>query len=247
MEFVFKNVRVNYEIFGNGKNLFVFLHGWGAGLNFMFPLAKNFGSEALCLLVDFPPFGKSEEPLSPWSLQDYVNLTCQLILKTRQEFETQSTVVFGHSFGGRVAICLASEKKFEINALVLLASAGIKPKFSLKNQINIWRFKLYKKIGSSKANNFGSSDYKILSPVMKQTFKNIINLDLKPRCQEIDAKTLIIFGSNDSETPLYMGKKLKKAIPKSSLFIIENAGHFAYIEKIGEVLKIVNTFLKLNC
>lgn len=244
MEYTFKNVKVNCKVFGQGNKLYVFLHGWGASLNLMLPYANNFSNEAVCLLIDFPPFGNSQQPLEPWALEDYVELTRQLIDLTKQTHQTLSTTIFGHSFGGRIAICLAATS--EVNNLVLFASAGLKPKFSIKRQINIWRFRHYRKIGSPKANKFGSADYKVLSPVMQQTFKNIVNLDLKETCKKISAKTVIIFGSADGETPLYMGKKLKKLIPKSSLFIIEGAGHFAYLNNFQEVFQIVNTFLKLN-
>ena len=48
---------------------------------------------------------------------------------------------------------------------------------------------------------------------------------------KIENKTLLIYGSLDKETPLYMAKRFNKNIKNSSLFIIKGAGHFCFVEK----------------
>ena len=242
MEFLYENIKVNYELELNGENLFVFLHGWGSNLNLMKPLSEIFTLESK-LLIDFPPFGKSsQEPKVAWNLDNYCELTKQIIdisIKKAQEegLLIKRIVLFGHSFGGRVAIKLA---KFS-NKLILISAAGLKPKFSLKTKTKILLYKFYKKIGSKKANLFGSQDYKVLSPVMKQTFNNIIGEDLKNVCKTIKTKTLIIFGTKDKETPPYMAKKLNQYIKNSKLVFISGADHFAYLKKAKETnLEIFN-------
>ena len=61
---IYDQTNIFYKIYGNGENLVVFLHGWGAGSDLMQPLAETFkqNNETSLLLIDFPPFGKSEEP-----------------------------------------------------------------------------------------------------------------------------------------------------------------------------------------
>lgn len=253
MEILFKDVKVNYEIVGDGEELFVFLHGWGANLDLMKSLAFAVGENHKCLLIDFPPFGKSQEPKQPWNLDDYVDLTAKIISQTlnlqqnkQNKHKTLISAIFAHSFGGRVALKGLSDGKFSSKRLILLSSAGIKPKMSIKTKLQIARFKFLKKIGSKKAEKFGSSDYKVLSPVMKQTFKEIINENLAPCCPKIGAKTLIIFGENDKETPPYMAKKLNKLIKNSQLYLIKGAGHFAYIENAAKVVPIIYAFLNFT-
>lgn len=265
MEIMFKGTKIYYEIIGSGEELFVFLHGWGANLDFMKNLMFSVGKDNSCLLIDFPPFGKSEEPLQSWSLSDYVDLTAKIIFEAQNQLQNNEkeqdiislenkkktqikavSAIFAHSFGGRVAIKGLAEAKLESKRLILLSSAGIKPKFSLKTRLKISRYKFLKKIGSKKAEKFGSSDYKILSPVMKQTFSKIVNEDLSLYCPKIKAKTLIIFGENDKETPPYMAKKLNKLIPNSKLYLIKGAGHFAYIQNAAQVVPIIYSFLKFT-
>ncbi|MDD4110115.1 MAG: alpha/beta hydrolase [Clostridia bacterium] len=241
MECIYKNTKVIYDVLGEGKTLIIFLHGWGASSRLMMPLYKKisqYDNNFSYLLIDLPPFGMSEDPIEPWQLDDYVNLTQEII--NRVDWK-EKIYIIGHSFGGRIGIKLAS--KIKIDKLILLASAGIKPKFSLKTQIKIWKYKFYKKIGSRKAQNLGSKDYRILSPVMKKTFNNIIREDLTKKCEEIEAKTLIIFGNKDKETPLYMGKILNKKIPNSRLVIVKNGDHFAYIHYLNAIFPLIYSFL----
>lgn len=215
------------------------------------------------LFIDLPPFGMSEEPKKPWNLDDYVYLTEEII----NEIDWIDKIyIISHSFGGRISIKLASllnsyvtieeklnedeeilsrnlEYKNKIKKIILLASAGIKPRFSLKTQIKLWQYKFYKKIGSKKSQNFGSTDYKVLSPIMKKTFNNIIQENLTQECEKIQAKALLIFGNKDKETPLYMGKKLNKYIPDSRLITVKNGDHFAYIHHINAIFPVIYSFI----
>lgn len=256
VEYIYKNTPIFYEILGEGETLIVFLHGWGASGQLMMPLYKKLSSFASSedsmayLFIDFPPFGASGEPISPWNLDDYVKLTEEII---EYVGNYEKINIIGHSFGGRVAIKLCAEldslkdeTHLKIDKLVLLSSAGIKPRFSLKKKINIWRYKFYKKINSPKRFSFGSKDYKILPPIMKKTFVHIVNEDLTECCEKIKTKTLIIFGEKDKETPLYMGKILNKKIKNSLLIPIKKGDHFAYIHHLNLIFPIIHSFLSID-
>lgn len=244
MVYQYKNTQINYKLIGNGNKLAVFLHGWGANSDLILPLAKNFTNNFTCLLIDFPPFLPSSEPKTVWTMQDYKNLTENIIKLVLNNLNLLSVdIIIGHSFGGRVSIMLASDNNLNINKLVLLSAAGIKPKRTIGYKIRVFKYKLLKKLNSKKIHNMGSSDYKQLSVNMKATFINIVNEDLTHLCNKISARTLIIFGSKDKETPLYMAKKLNKNIKQSQLLIIKNAGHFAYLEYSNFVINQIKSFL----
>jgi pimeloyl-ACP methyl ester carboxylesterase len=78
---------------------------------------------------------------------------------------------------------------------------------------------------------------------MKYSFVKIISEDLSIYLKEIKVPTLLIFGKNDRETPLYMAKKLKKNIAQSELLIFENSGHFAFIDESKKFNIIAKSFL----
>ena len=89
---------------------------------------------------------------------------------------------------------------------------------------------------------YGSSDYKLLSTNIKKVFNEIVNQDLKDYCPLICAKTKIIFGENDKDTPIYMAKTLHKLIKNSHLCILPNAGHFSFLDSPLSVVKELSLF-----
>ena len=83
----------------------------------------------------------------------------------------------------------------------------------------------------------------IQSDVMRETFNKVINLDLTDKLKLIKRPTLLIWGENDTETPVYMAKIMEKEIADSGLVILENAGHFSYLDSSAKYNLIVENFL----
>ncbi|MBP5467109.1 MAG: alpha/beta hydrolase, partial [Clostridia bacterium] len=94
-----------------------------------------------------------------------------------------------------------------------------------------------------KLKRFFSSDYNALSPVMRESFIKIVNEHLDDRLCDIKNPTLLAFGKNDAETPLYMAKKLNAGIAGSRLIVLEDAGHFCFIDKPNKFNMEVKEFL----
>jgi pimeloyl-ACP methyl ester carboxylesterase len=90
---------------------------------------------------------------------------------------------------------------------------------------------------------FGSSDYRVLSPGMRQTFNLLVARDLEPELKRIQSPTLLIWGDRDTATPLWMGQAMEKAIPDAGLVVFEGAGHFAYLDQYARFRAVVEKFL----
>lgn len=237
MFFEFRGKNVYYEITGDKGSWIVFLHGWGGSVDSFSVVAKNFKNNR-CLNLDFPPFGKSEEMAEIWVLEDYVDMLKSLI----DNLEITKLKIVAHSFGGRVAILFSSLYNDIVDRIILVDSAGIKPKKGLVIRFKILKHKFLKRLGF-KQKNKGSEDYKVLSDKMKKTFVNIVNRHLEPECVKINCPTLIIFGEKDKATPVYMAKKLNVLIKDSAVIIFKNAGHFAYLDNFYEFILISKNFL----
>lgn len=235
MTVTYKETKVNYVCFGKGEKNIVYLHGWGGCIDSFMYFAKNI--KAKSVLVDFPPFGKSEEPKIAWCLEDYEKVV-KLILEKEK---IKKYIIISHSFGSRVAICLAS-KYNDVEKLIITGGAGLRPKFNLKIKFRKIKYKIIKFFNKNAI--LGSKDYISLSNVMKKTFSNIVNQDLSEIARKITCKTLLIYGNLDKETPLYIAKKYNKLINNSKLKIYKNFGHFAYLENSEKFLKDCLIFIK---
>ncbi len=118
-----------------------------------------------------------------------------------------------------------------VQKIILTGSAGLKPKRKLSYYVKVYTYKILKRfLPSSALKNFGSSEYKNLDDVMKLSYIKIVNEHQDKEVNKVKNQTLIIYGEKDKETPIYMAKKLNKLIKKSTLRIIKDVGHFAFID-----------------
>jgi pimeloyl-ACP methyl ester carboxylesterase len=89
----------------------------------------------------------------------------------------------------------------------------------------------------------GSDDYNNATPVMRQTLVKTVNEDLTPLLPGINAPTLLIWGENDTATPLRDGRLMEKLIKGSGLVTLKNAGHYSFLEQEYTYLKVLASFL----
>lgn len=239
MVYNFQGVKIFYRDLGkkNKDCANVFLHGWGTDSS-NFDFCTQGLKEQRNILIDFPPFGKSQKKLRNWTLFTYANMVICLC----EKLNIKKYNIIGHSFGGRVSIIMSVINKEKINKLVLVDSAGMKPRRKISYYVKIYKYKLRKKFGLS-TEKYGSSDYKLLDEDMKKIFTSIVNEHLEDYLKEINAKTLIVFGEKDDVTPIYMAKKLFKGIKDSQLYLIKNTGHFSFLEKKIEFFSTLSKFL----
>lgn len=188
------------------------------------------------MCVDFPGFGESAEPVRPFTVADYA----AEVLALADEIGADSFALVGHSFGGRVALEIAAKHPERVGALALVDAAGLKPRRKPSYYIRVAAHKLLRKLG--KKGLAGSSDYNLLSPVMKATFVRVVNYDQTPLLAEIKCPTAIFWGKDDSDTPIYMAEKFERGIRGSHLFLLRG-GHFAYLTD-PTFLPVLKAFLE---
>lgn len=260
MIFKYKELDINYEIFKDETNNInqkplLLLHGWMANIEAWGPVYNHFKKSRPVYVIDFPGQGGKSSTLSEtWGVPEYAEMVKEFI----KEQQIEGCDVIGHSFGGRVIIYLSSEFKDLFNRIVLTDSAGILPPKSVAKSFKQGVFSVgksvlktilpndkYEKTLDSLRKKTGSTDYAALdSEIMRESFKKIVNLDLKDRLKDIKNSTLIIWGENDTETPIYMAKIMEEEIKGSGLVVLENAGHFSYLDNLQKYLIVVNEFLK---
>ncbi len=237
---------MDYDYIEGKGDIIFFLHGWGGDKN-SFSIVKNqISKDCGLVFVSFVGFGNSPPPTKPYKLIDYVLDLKNLIIKIAKGKKVN---IVCHSFGARVAVKLAVIYPELVDKLIIVDGAGLKPKRKLNYYLKVWKFKRLKnrvnkgKLDPKVLENYGSEDYKKLSDVMKKTFVNIVNEDLKNYYKAVTQKTLIFWGEKDTETPLYMAKKINKYINGSILYVVSYAGHFSYLDDADGFINCLNNFL----
>lgn len=244
-------ISVSYTDVGDGEPV-VLLHGWGSSFTAFNYIINSFSDKFRMIAPDFPGFGNSEMIPDAWDVSDYVNFFVSFL----EKLDIKNPVLVGHSFGGRVIIKSVGSGLVNPKKIILLDSAGVKPKKSLKSRVRLASFKTVKAVLSfplwksatvnllDKARAyFGSSDYNNAPEVLRRTLVRVVNEDLTGYMPSIKAPTLLIWGENDTATPIGDAKIMEKLIPDSGLCVIKNAGHFSFINSPYEVNAIISSFL----
>ena len=161
---------------GEGENILI-LAGWGTDYKVYKNLAESISNYAKVFYFDMPGFGKSDEPKEPWNVDNYISLVKEFI----RQLNIKELSIIGHSNGGRICIKMLSDNnlEFKVKKLILIGSAGIVNKKSLKKRLKIATVKIGKKFLSL--------------PIIKNIFPNTVE-KLKNKMGSVDYRNAIWLG-----------------------------------------------------
>lgn len=230
----------------------VLLHGWGTSSQSLAGLAAALADSFRVLAVDLPGFGWSQTPPVAWGTADYAGHVQRLT----QEVGMAGAALIGHSFGGRIVITLAAKQPAQVSRLVLVASAGIRPRRRVGYYVRVataklarWFFSLPgwgatgRRMISKVQGRFGSRDYRAAGQ-MRPTLVKVVNEDLTPLLPAIQLPTLILWGDQDQEVPRSAMEIMAARIPRARLVVFEGAGHFPFLDMPDEFCRTVKEFLR---
>lgn len=254
MEVIVDGLKINYIEKGQGEPILM-LHGWGSSVVPFNGIINLLSIKYRVVALDFPGCGQSETMKEAWNVEDY----CNLVLKFCKATDINNPILIGHSHGGRVIMKLVGEKLINPPKVILLDSAGLIPKKSLKTKMRIYTYKFIKNFLSLPVirnfsgtllerakSHFGSSDYKAAPEVLRKTMVNVVNTDLRHLLPAFLCPTLLIWGENDTATPLRDAKIIESMIKDCGLCVIKNAGHFAFLDNPVQTAAILKSFLKIG-
>ncbi|MDE6081997.1 MAG: alpha/beta hydrolase [Muribaculaceae bacterium] len=249
-EIQYNGNRLRYRVSGNGSPL-ILMHGWGCHRDTVASIERVAAETHTVYNVDFPGFGQSPEPDSVWGVEEYTRLIEELARVEGME----KPVLVGHSFGGRVGVLMASRNP--VGKLILVDAAGVKPRRSLKYYLKVYSYKASRRVlttlfgrerGMKMVDKLrgksGSADYNSASPQMRRILSKVVNEDLKHVMPSITAPTLLIWGENDTATPLSDAKTMERLIPDAGLVSFPGCGHYSFLDNPAQFAAVLRSFLK---
>ncbi|HUX86905.1 MAG TPA: alpha/beta hydrolase [Chloroflexota bacterium] len=250
---VVNGISTHWVTAGHGKPV-VFLHGWGGEVASFGPILTRLASHCQVFALDLPGFGRTALPPKPWGTLDYARFF-QAFLR---EISLSSATLVGHSYGGKVSITVAAQRPELVDKLILVDSAGIRPRRGPRYYARVYTVKAARRLLSLPLLNrvhepvmhrlyraIGSSDYNATdSPILRATLVKVVNEDLRELLPRIAAATLLIWGDQDRDTPLADGRLMEKLIPDAGLVVFEGAGHFSYLDRLDQFCRVVAHFVE---
>ena len=242
-------LKVHYQEDGTGRPL-ILMHGWGCNVRTVASIAQTAARTHRVYSIDLPGFGETPEPPAVWGVEEYT----RLIERFAAALGIVNPVLVGHSFGGRISILFASRNTAD--KVILVDAAGVKPHRSLRYWFKVYSFKTAKAVVGAllprkKAAEViermrscrGSADYRQASPVMRSILAKCVNEDLCPVMPAIKAPTLLVWGEDDTATPLADAKKMERLIPGSGLVSFPHCGHYSFLDNPRQFAAVLNSFL----
>ncbi|MCM1052213.1 MAG: alpha/beta hydrolase [Paenibacillus sp.] len=247
-----RGLRVHYTDNGDGDRAIILMHGWGCDHSTLASVERTALQAGYRVInIDFPGFGSSQEPSEVWGVEDYTLMLEEFI----SALGIERPALLGHSFGGRVAI-LYSSRHTDVDAVILVDAAGIKPHRTLRYYWKVYTFKAMKRLmylvyGKENAEKrldarrakAGSSDYASASPMMRRILSKVVNEDLTDRLPLIKAPALLIWGENDTATPISDARTMERLIPDAGLVSFPGCGHYSFLDNPRQFSAVLQSFL----
>lgn len=221
-------------------NKIFILHGWTYQTATWQPLVEMLAARGVdAELLRIPGLTDGTNPV--WTLDDYVEW-----LKQKTSAYDKVTLI-GHSNGGRISLAFAAKYPEKVARLILEDSAGIPPqgwrrlkrdffkKISLTGRILPRSEKLRKLFYRLIREN----DYGKATSEMKKTMANLGSVDISTTFEKIRVPTLIVWGSDDTTTPLTNGKLMHEKIRGSRMVVIHGARHSPHVTHTRELADII--------
>jgi pimeloyl-ACP methyl ester carboxylesterase len=261
-----------YQEHGIGPPL-VLIHGLGASRFTWRYLIGPLAHQRKVIAVDLKGFGESPKPQDGrYSVYDQAAHVIHLI----KRLDLKNITLIGHSFGGGVALAAALrliEEPERLDCLILLSTVAYEQRFPTfvrllrapligpmlarlvpaSYQVRwVLRQAYYdkKRIEEPAVATYTAA---LRLPGARQaliaTARQIVPVDLDELIKHypsLAVPNLILWGRKDTITPLSIGKRIHRALPESTLAIINDTGHIPQEEKSSATLARIQAFLRQN-
>ncbi len=233
------------EVIGNDPPRVLALHGWGRrGNDYRHALA-----DIDALAVDLPGFGASPPPGNAMGAEGYARALEPLL----GEFSSPPLVV-GHSFGGRIAVCLATVFPDLVGNLILVGSPLLRLEPSREPPIGYRLLRALNRLHllpddrmEQIRSNRGSADYRAASGVMRDVLVTVVNETYEPQLVALKGRVYLLWGADDREVPLAVAEMALKLIRQggaaAELEVLTGVGHQVPTQAPDAVRRVVSEAL----
>lgn len=234
------------EAFGDTKPKVLALHGWGRrGADY-----KQVLQGIPALAPDLPGFGASPPPLDVIGARGY----SETILPLLDEFDRPPLVV-GHSFGGRIAVCLAAAHPERVGPLLLtgvplLRSSTVhRPAMAFRVMRSLNRVGLVSDARMEELRRSrGSADYRAATGVMRDILVKVVNESYEDELETIRSPMLLLWGAGDADVPLSVARAAEDIVRRTGtaqarVEVVEGVGHHLPVEDPDSLRRAIDSML----
>ena len=242
----FANGALFAEVLGEGAPRILALHGWGRrGADF-----KPSLNGLPALAPDLPGFGATPPPGEVIGAEGYAAIVAEML----DEFDGPAVLV-GHSFGGRVAICLAARHPEAVSGIVLTGVPVIRLAPPVRPSWGYRAIRLLNHLGvfsdarlEEGRKRRGSADYRAATGVMREVLVKVIAEIYQKELEEVSAPITFLWGAGDTEIPVAVAERavgIRHAAGRpAELRVLEGVGHLLPLEAPAQLRSVVEAMIR---
>jgi pimeloyl-ACP methyl ester carboxylesterase len=216
------------------------LHGWARDRNDLRTALAKYRR----IVVDLPGFGLSAVPPAAWGAADYAACVAAVL---QEHHGGEPAVVVGHSFGGRVAVCLAAARPDLVRGLVLCGVPLLRDSGADVPPLGYRVARRAHRLGLLSGQRFevirrarGSDDYNAASGIMREVLVRVVNESYDGQLSAITCPVAMLWGSADQAVPPSMAGRASALLPAPVVTeVIEGAGHDVHLQAPARLTALV--------
>jgi len=216
------------EVYGDGSPNVLALHGWGRRGRDFSAVLEGFSGIA----PDLPGFGATPAPTGVIGADAYADIVSGLL----DSFDGPPVLV-GHSFGGRIAVCLAAKHPDRVGPLVLSGVPLVRLQTHRTPAIGYRLVRWLNRIGivsdrrlEHEKRRRGSADYRSATGVMRDILVKVVNESYESQLSQISNPVRLIWGAEDTEVPVAVAEAAQPLIEEATLEVLPGVGHFVPVQ-----------------
>jgi 2-hydroxy-6-oxonona-2,4-dienedioate hydrolase len=163
--------------------------------------------------------------------------------------------LLGNSLGGHIALLYALENLSKIKSVVLTGSSGLFESALGDGYPNKESYEYVKRKTEQTFYNPATASKELVDEVYETVnnrgkairiitmAKSAVRNNLRFDLAHINVPVKLIWGKNDTITPLFVAEEFQRLLPNASLEVIDECGHAAMMEKPEEFNQILERFL----
>ena len=215
------------RFFGDRPPGVMALHGWGRESTDFTEVLDGMAAVA----PDLPGFGSSPPPDGVWGADDYA----LQIIGAMDEMRPPM-LVLGHSFGGRVAVCLAARRPDLVTGLILTGApllGGVR-RSRPRRAYRLIRWGHRRGLVSDERmeilrRRHGSSDYRTARGVMRDVLVKVVNESYESQLDALSLPVHLVWGAQDTEVPVERARQAYGRLRESGCEVwlreVDGVGH----------------------
>lgn len=259
-------VHTNYIKAGSGDPL-ILIHGSGPGVTAFANwrgVIRDFAEHFTCYAPDTLGFGFTDFPddIAGFNMDRWVTH----LVGFMDALGIGKAHVIGNSYGGALALAVATRHAERIGGIVLMGSAGRSEFRMTKGLEDVWGYEPSVENMRKLMQTFAHDPALVKDEIVRSRYEASIrpgvhekytSLFPEPRqrwldelatsdeaLREMTQSVLIIHGREDVIVPVECSIAFHKIVPNSELHVFGNCGHWTQIEKRDRFVEIVIPFLK---